>query len=67
MINKITIEKVASYKKKVSLLTDKRINLIYGLNRTGKSTLSNFFYFPINVIIKIDRNKKISTIKYLLL
>lgn len=46
MINKITMEKVASYKNKVSLLTDKRINLIYGLNGTGKSTLSNFFYFP---------------------
>ena len=40
------MEKVASYKNQVSLLTDKRINLIYGLNGTGKSTVSNFFYSP---------------------
>jgi wobble nucleotide-excising tRNase len=44
MITKITLDKVASYKKPVSLETDKAVNLIYGLNGTGKSTLSNFLY-----------------------
>ena len=44
MISKITMDSVASYRKKTSLLTDKRINLIYGLNGTGKSTFSNYMY-----------------------
>lgn len=44
MISKITLDNVASYKKPVSLETDKAVNLIYGLNGTGKSTLSNFLY-----------------------
>lgn len=44
MISKITMNGVASYKQKTSFETDKRINLIYGLNGTGKSTLSNFLY-----------------------
>lgn len=44
MITKITLNKVASYKLPTVLDTDKRINLIYGLNGTGKSTLSNFLY-----------------------
>lgn len=35
---------VASYKQEAELLTDKKINLIYGLNGTGKSTLSNYLY-----------------------
>lgn len=46
MINKITLDNTASYKKSVHLETDKKINLIYGLNGTGKSTLSNFLYKP---------------------
>jgi len=37
MINKITLDNIASFKKSVSLETDKKINLIYGLNGTGKS------------------------------
>lgn len=44
MIIKITMNKVASYKLPTVLETDKRINLIYGLNGTGKSTLSNYLY-----------------------
>ncbi|WP_019554749.1 AAA family ATPase [Propionispira raffinosivorans] len=44
MINKIVMENIASYKQKAELLTDKKINLIYGLNGTGKSTLSNYLY-----------------------
>lgn len=44
MITKINIDKVASYKKPTVLATDKKINLIYGLNGTGKSTLSDYLY-----------------------
>lgn len=35
---------VASYKQPAILATDRKINFIYGLNGTGKSTLSDFFY-----------------------
>lgn len=44
MINKIHMKNVASYKNVTVLETDKKTNLIYGLNGTGKSTLSNFLY-----------------------
>jgi len=44
MITKISLNNIASYKKIASLETDKKINLIYGLNGTGKSTLSNFLH-----------------------
>lgn len=44
MINTIHMEGVASFKQPVSLNTDKRINLIYGLNGVGKSTISNYLY-----------------------
>ncbi|MTI88310.1 MAG: hypothetical protein FH748_10110 [Balneolaceae bacterium] len=46
MISKISLNKVASYKKLSVLETDKKVNLIYGLNGTGKSILSNFLYLP---------------------
>ena len=42
MITKITLDKIASYKNATALETDKKINLIYGLNGTGKSTFSKF-------------------------
>jgi wobble nucleotide-excising tRNase len=42
MITKINLNNVASYKSLTALETDKKVNLIYGLNGTGKSTLSNF-------------------------
>ena len=42
MISKINLNKVASYKNQATLETDKKVNLIYGLNGTGKSTLSNY-------------------------
>lgn len=42
MITKINLNKVASYKNQAILETDKVLNLIYGLNGTGKSTLSNY-------------------------
>lgn len=44
MITKINLNKVASYKSQTSLKTDKKVNLIYGLNGTGKSTLSDYLY-----------------------
>lgn len=46
MITEIHMDAVASFKQASSLATDKKINLIYGLNGTGKSTISNFFYAP---------------------
>ncbi len=42
---KITIKDVASYKGETTLQTEKRVNLIYGLNGVGKTTLSNFLYY----------------------
>jgi wobble nucleotide-excising tRNase len=42
MITKIDLNKVASFKSQATLETDKALNLIYGLNGTGKSTLSNY-------------------------
>lgn len=44
MINRIAMKNVASYKAETILETDKRVNLIYGLNGTGKSTLSGYLY-----------------------
>lgn len=44
MINKIVMKNVASYKTEAVLETDKKVNLIYGLNGTGKSTLSGYLY-----------------------
>jgi wobble nucleotide-excising tRNase len=44
MITKITLDKVASYKNATSLETDKKVNLIYGLNGTGKTTLADYLY-----------------------
>lgn len=36
------MSKVASYKQPAIVETDKKVNLIYGLNGTGKSTFSNY-------------------------
>ena len=44
MITKISMNNVASYREPATLETDKKVNLIYGLNGTGKTTLSNFLY-----------------------
>ena len=44
MITKIGLNEVTSFKSLATLETDKKINLIYGLNGTGKTTLSNFLY-----------------------
>ncbi len=45
MISQLSMCKVASFKDTPAILaTDKRVNLIYGLNGTGKSTISNYFW-----------------------
>lgn len=42
---KITLNNVASYRQPVTVEADKKINLFYGLNGTGKTILSNFLYY----------------------
>lgn len=44
MITKIVLNGVASYRKEAVFETDKKVNLFYGLNGTGKSTFSEFLY-----------------------
>jgi DNA repair exonuclease SbcCD ATPase subunit len=39
MITEIRMDSVASFSQPSSLMTDKKINIIYGLNGAGKSTL----------------------------
>lgn len=46
MITQINLVDVASYRNTATLNTDKKVNIIYGLNGTGKSTFSNYFYAP---------------------
>lgn len=46
MLSEIQMSDVASFKTATTLVTDKKINLVYGLNGTGKSTLSDFLYTP---------------------
>ncbi|MCD9495624.1 AAA family ATPase [Photobacterium carnosum] len=46
MITQINFSDVASYRNRATLNTDKKTNIIYGLNGTGKSTFSNYFYAP---------------------
>jgi hypothetical protein len=42
MINKIEIKGPATFRKLAVLETEKKVNLIYGLNGTGKSTICRF-------------------------
>ncbi len=44
MITRIGLNGVACFKSLATLETNKRVNLVYGLNGTGKTTLSNFLY-----------------------
>ncbi|MGP1834771.1 AAA family ATPase [Shewanella frigidimarina] len=46
MITNIVLDNVTSYRSKTELKTDKKVNIIYGLNGSGKSTFSNYFYSP---------------------
>lgn len=52
MITQITINNIASYKSATQLITDKKVNIIYGLNGSGKSTFSNYFYDRENIEYK---------------
>lgn len=49
MLTEIRMNAVASFKQEAKLITDKRINLVYGLNGTGKSTISTYLYDPDNL------------------
>jgi len=44
MNTKIILKNIASYKEESTLETDKKINLVYGLNGTGKTIISNYLY-----------------------
>ncbi|PRY66295.1 wobble nucleotide-excising tRNase [Vreelandella songnenensis] len=46
MITELHIENVTSYKKSSKLSPVNKVCLIYGLNGTGKSTISNYLYNP---------------------
>lgn len=46
MITEVHIENVASYKNASKLSPTNKISLLYGLNGTGKSTISNYLYKP---------------------
>ena len=50
MSTKITMKSVASYIVPTVLETDKKVTLVYGLNGTGKSTLSNYLLDPTHPI-----------------
>ena len=43
MIEEIIIKNVNSYTTGASIKTDKKVNLIYGLNGSGKTTISDYF------------------------
>lgn len=43
-MTRITMDGVATYKSPTTLDSDKKTTLLYGLNGTGKSTLSNYLY-----------------------
>lgn len=50
MITKVNLSNVACYKSLTSLETDKKVNLIYGLNGTGKSVFSDYLYNKSNSV-----------------
>lgn len=52
MISRITMNGVNSFERPAILETNNKVNLIYGLNGVGKSTLSNYLYDRDNPIYK---------------
>lgn len=50
MLTKVSLSSIASFKEQSSLITDKKINLVYGLNGSGKSTIGRFLRNPQDVI-----------------
>ncbi|HEN5222826.1 TPA: AAA family ATPase [Klebsiella pneumoniae] len=54
-MSKLNIRAVRSYRSDKSVILDlsKRINLVYGQNGSGKSTISGYFYKSDEKLIKI--------------
>jgi wobble nucleotide-excising tRNase len=46
MLTRISIDKVASFKNEAILESNKKINILYGLNGSGKSTIGRFLRSP---------------------
>ena len=57
MIKSITMKNIGSYKEETKLETDKRINLIFGFNGTGKTLLSKEFMKNGNNIEWYDKDR----------
>jgi wobble nucleotide-excising tRNase len=49
MITNIKLHNVATFTETVEITNLKKVNFIYGLNGTGKTTISNFLYDPSNL------------------
>ncbi|PPU38396.1 AAA family ATPase [Xanthomonas arboricola] len=52
MLTKVSLSSIASFKEEASLTTDKKVNLVYGLNGSGKSTIGRFLRNPQDVIYR---------------
>jgi wobble nucleotide-excising tRNase len=64
MIKNITIDKVGSFKKAATITLDKKVNIFYGLNGSGKSTIGRALRDPSNAKfdqcrISVDSDSKI--------
>ena len=44
VISQIQMRAVTSFRQTATLRTDKKVTIVYGLNGTGKSTISNYLY-----------------------
>lgn len=58
---KIVMSGVASYKTPATLESEKKVTLLYGLNGSGKSTISNYLYEPGNPDYKHCSNQGFNT------
>jgi predicted AAA+ superfamily ATPase len=52
MITKISMNNVASYKALTTLETSTPVNLVYGLNGSGKTTISKYLRNPVGDTFK---------------
>lgn len=57
MAFKVTMDGVASYLNPAVLQSEKKVTLVYGLNGTGKSTLSNYLYDPTDAKFRACSNE----------